>query len=238
MFETFTSLQTLSRSSKVSKLVALYRSRIACLSGSPRRCSISSSALEGRHALPIHATTTPAVVSQSSPALPLVLPFVDESDNFHPTPNTLQMLQTSRKKSQRLAKSRFKSPFRKTLQHTKCSSLVLAWRRDIAPGNLYPLRYAASFLGLDVHDILIAATSAAHAVLLLRVPFRPVVIFFFEGTPFFIEDRRAVSWVLAWVGAGSVVRLSRQLTCGCVSGTVLDGGVAVAEVAEVVNLGW
>ena len=77
-------------------------------------------------------------------------------------------------------------------------------------------------LALDVHDIRVAAASAADTVLLNSVIVGPVLVFFF---PLLFVLRCELKEGLA-----------RALPRGCVRGTVLDGGVPVAEVTKVVDV--
>lgn len=78
-------------------------------------------------------------------------------------------------------------------------------------------------LALDVDDVGVASASAAHAVLLGRVPVLPVVVFFLA--------------LLLVQGGEFQERRARQLArAGSVRGTVLDRGVSVAEVTEVVDI--
>ena len=79
-------------------------------------------------------------------------------------------------------------------------------------------------LALDVHDIRVAAASAADTVLLNSVIVGPVFVFFF---PLLFVLRRELKKGLA-----------RALSRGCVRGAVLDGGVPVAKVTKVVDVAW
>jgi hypothetical protein len=105
-------------------------------------------------------------------------------------------------------------------------------RRNKPPRNLNPLRNTTALLPLHIDNIRVAPTPAADAVLLLAVPFRPVVVVLLQhfevlpvgGGAFLLE-------------IGSEVRFAGELAGGRVGGAVLDGGVAVAEVAEVVDVG-
>ena len=113
-----------------------------------------------------------------------------------------------------------------------CEELKRSSRRHKPTSNLHPLGDTAALLALDVDDIRVTPTPAAHAVLLLRVPLGPVVVVFLEEL------------LVVAVGGGALlleicteVGLTGQLAGGSVGGTVLDGGVAVAEVAEVVDVG-
>ena len=105
-------------------------------------------------------------------------------------------------------------------------------RRHKPTSNLHPLRNTTTLFALDINDIRVAPAPAAHAVLLLRVPLGPVIVVFFEE---FLVVAVAGGAFLLEVGAE--VGLAGELAGGGVSGTVLDGGVAVAEVAEVVDVG-
>jgi len=105
-------------------------------------------------------------------------------------------------------------------------------RRHKAASNLNPLGDTASLFALDVDDVRVTSAPATHAVFLLRVPLGPVVVVFFEE--FLVL---AVSCGALLLKICSEVGFSRQLASGSIGGTVLDCGVSVAEVAEVVNVG-
>ena len=95
--------------------------------------------------------------------------------------------------------------------------------RRPASCNFHPLGETTALLALDIHDIRIASTSAADTVLLHRVGVRPVLVLF-------------ESLLLVLRGHFEPGN-SGQLTGRSVGGTVLDGGVAVAKVTEVVDIG-
>ena len=97
-------------------------------------------------------------------------------------------------------------------------------RRRPTARNLDPLRQTAPLLALHVHDVRVASAPAPDTVLLLLVPVFPVVIFL---EALLLVERRRFE-----------IFFSRGLARGRVSGTVLDGGVPVAEVAEVVDVTW
>ena len=105
-------------------------------------------------------------------------------------------------------------------------------RRHKPTSNLHPLRNTTTLLPLHINNIRVAPAPAAHAVFLLSVPLGPVVVVFFEE---FLVLAVAGGALLLEIGAE--VGLAGELAGGGVSGTVLDGGVAVAEVAEVVDVG-
>lgn len=98
-----------------------------------------------------------------------------------------------------------------------------ALRRDEAASNLDPFRDATALLALDVDNVRVATTPASYAVLLLRVPLGPVLVLLAAGL---VVQRRLLEEGLA-----------RELARRRVGGTVLDRGVPVAKVAEVVDLG-
>jgi hypothetical protein len=105
-------------------------------------------------------------------------------------------------------------------------------RRHKATSNLHPLGNTAALFALDVDNIRVTPAPAAHAVFLLRVPLRPVIIVFFEE---FLVIAVACGALLLKVG--SEVGFTWQLASRSVGGTVLDCCVAVAEVTEVVDVG-
>lgn len=78
-------------------------------------------------------------------------------------------------------------------------------------------------LALDIHDIRIASASAADTVLFHRVGVRPVLILF-EALLLILRGH-----FKPWD--------SRQLTGRSVGGTVLDGGVSVPKVTEIMDVG-
>jgi len=104
-------------------------------------------------------------------------------------------------------------------------------RRYKAASNLHPFRNTTSLLALNVNDICVAPAPAAYAVLLLSVPLSPVVIVFFEEFLVLAVTCRALLLKVC-----SKVGFAWQLTGRSVGGTMLDCGVAVAEVTEVVNV--
>ena len=79
-------------------------------------------------------------------------------------------------------------------------------RRDETPCNLHPLRNATALLALYIHDICIALTPTSHPILLLRIPLRPILVFFSPCTPLFIQRRRAVRRLLPRIVARAIVR--------------------------------
>lgn len=100
------------------------------------------------------------------------------------------------------------------------------WREALwggpAASYLNPLSETAALLALDIHNVGIAAAAAADAILLDRVRSGPVLIFF--------------NPLLLVVGGLFEVRLARQLASGGVSRTMLDGGVPVSKVTEVMDV--
>lgn len=105
-------------------------------------------------------------------------------------------------------------------------------RRHKPTSNLHPLRNTTTLFTLNINNIRVAPTPAAHAVFLLGVPLGPVVVVFFEEFLVF-----AVAGGALLLEIGTEVGLAGKLASWGVGGTVLDGGVAVAEVAEVVDVG-
>jgi hypothetical protein len=92
-----------------------------------------------------------------------------------------------------------------------------------ATGDVDPLRHAGAVLAFDVDDVGVASASAAHAVLLGRVPVLPVVVLF-------------LALLLVQGGEFQEGRPRELARAGGVRGTVLDRGVSVAEVTEVVDI--
>lgn len=88
--------------------------------------------------------------------------------------------------------------------------------------DVNPLSKAAPFLALHVDDVRVAPAPASHAVLLLLVPVLPVVVLLEARLP---GGRRVFE-----------VGLAGELARGGIGGAVLDRGVSVAEVAEVVDV--
>lgn len=103
-----------------------------------------------------------------------------------------------------------------------CDSCQSRSRAGPATGNVDPLSQAGTFLALNVHDVRVAAAAAAHAVLLRCVKLLPVFVLL--GALAFVER------CLLEPG------LARQLAGGGIGGTMLDRGMAVAEVAEVMDV--
>jgi hypothetical protein len=104
----------------------------------------------------------------------------------------------------------------------RCSPLHQRPLRHPPPGNLDPLGGTRSLLVLDFGDIRVAATAATNAILLRIVPVVPVLV---------LGD--ALALVL---GGLLEPGLAGQLLPGRVGRAVLDGGVPVAKVAEVVDV--
>lgn len=88
--------------------------------------------------------------------------------------------------------------------------------------DVNPLSKTTPVLALHVHNVRVAPAPAPHAVLLLLVPVLPVVVL--------LEARLARGRRVLEVG------LAGELARGGVGRAVLDRGVAVAEVAEVVDV--
>jgi hypothetical protein len=89
-------------------------------------------------------------------------------------------------------------------------------------GNVNPLGETAAVLALDLLNVGIAAAAAANTVLPGRVKLLPVAVLL---DALALVKRRHLE-----------VGLVRQLEPRGVGGAVLDGGVAVAKVAEVVDV--
>lgn len=94
--------------------------------------------------------------------------------------------------------------------------------RQKPTGNLHPLGNTTALFALYIHDIRVAPTPATHAVFLLWIPFRPVVVLLLAR--FLVQRGELEVW------------LAGQLARRRVRRTVLDGGVSVTEVTEVVDL--
>lgn len=109
-------------------------------------------------------------------------------------------------------------------------------RRDEASGNLYPLWDTTAFLALHVYDIGVASTPAADTVLLLCVPFRPVLVFLSPSAPLFLQRWCAEGGIFAWIISRPIIWRPWHLPGWRIGGTVLDSGMSVANVAEVVDL--
>lgn len=99
-----------------------------------------------------------------------------------------------------------------------------SFRRNVSTCNLYPLGYTASFLVLDFNNVSVAATSAADTVLFLSIPFRPVLVFLFACL---LIERRLFE-----------IRFSRKLPRWSVCRAMLNRGMSIAKVSEVVNVLW
>ena len=90
------------------------------------------------------------------------------------------------------------------------------------PRNIHPLRQTTPLLPLDIHNIRVAPAPAPNPILLRLIPLLPVRVFFF---PLPLVQRRLLE-----------PGLPRQLACRRVRRAVLDRRVAVAKVAEVVDV--
>jgi hypothetical protein len=90
--------------------------------------------------------------------------------------------------------------------------------------DINPLRQAATLLALHIDDIRVAAAAATNTVLLGVVVRLPVLVL--------LEALALVERRLLEPG------LTRQLARRRVGRAVLDGGVAVAKVAEVMDVAW
>lgn len=91
-----------------------------------------------------------------------------------------------------------------------------------ATRDVNPLGQTRALLALDVDNVRVAAAAAPHAVLLGRVPLFPVQVLL-PSLP--LVRRRHLE-----------VRVARELSCRRVGGAVLDRGMPVPEVAEVVDV--
>lgn len=101
------------------------------------------------------------------------------------------------------------------------------WRKWLlwggpATSHFDPLGKTATLLALDIHNVGVAAATAANTVLLDRVWSGPVLVFF--------------NPLLLIVGGLFEVRLARQLPSGGVSRTMLDGSMPVSKVTEVMDV--
>jgi hypothetical protein len=104
-------------------------------------------------------------------------------------------------------------------------------RRHKPTSNIHPLRDTTALLPLHIHNISVTSTPATHTVLLLRIPLGPVVVVLFQELLVIPVDRSTLLLEIR-----SEVGLAGQLAGRGVGGAVLDGGVSVAEVAEVVDV--
>lgn len=97
-------------------------------------------------------------------------------------------------------------------------------RRCPASCYLDPLSKATPFFAFDITNVSVTATPAAHAVLLRRIREGPVLVLFLSLLLFLcrlLEERYA-----------------RQLPCWSIGRTMLDRGMAVTDVTEVVDVSW
>lgn len=103
---------------------------------------------------------------------------------------------------------------------------LVSWREALwggpATSHLNPFIKTAALLALDIHNIGIAAAAAANTVLLDGVRSGPVLIF--------------LNALLLVFGGLFKVRLARQLPGGSVSWAMLDGGVPISKVTEVMDV--
>jgi hypothetical protein len=104
-------------------------------------------------------------------------------------------------------------------------------RRHKPTSNIHPLRDTAPLFTLNIHNISVTSTPTPDTVLLLGVPLGPVVVVLFQELLIVSVDRCALLLEIR-----SEVGLAGQLAGGSVCRTVLDGGVSVAEIAEVVDV--
>lgn len=108
--------------------------------------------------------------------------------------------------------------------------------RDEASCHLHPLRYTAAFLSFDIDNIGIASAPAADTVFFLRVPFRPVLVFFPPSAPILVQCWCAIRRFLAGIVSWAVIWCSWHLPRWSVRRTVLDCRVSISNVTEVVDL--
>lgn len=103
---------------------------------------------------------------------------------------------------------------------------LVLWRDALwggpATSHLNPLIKTAALLALDIHNIGIAAAAAANTVLLDGVRSGPVLVF--------------LNALLLIFGSLFKVRLARQLPGGGVGWAMLDSGVPVSKVTEVMDV--
>jgi hypothetical protein len=105
-------------------------------------------------------------------------------------------------------------------------------RRNKPTRNLHPLGNTTALFPLHIHNIRVAPAPAPDTVLFLTIPLRPVIVILFQE--FQILSIASGAFLLE---IGSEVRFAGQLASWSVGRTVLDCCVAVAEVAEVVDVG-
>lgn len=89
-------------------------------------------------------------------------------------------------------------------------------------GNLDPLGQTTALFALDINDIRVASASASDSVFFLGVPVVPVGVLLLG---------------LLVVEVGLVPFLAGKLLSGRVGGAMVDGGMTVTDVSEVVDLG-
>jgi hypothetical protein len=103
---------------------------------------------------------------------------------------------------------------------------LVSWREALwggpATSHLNPLIKTAALLSFDIDNIGIAAAAAANTVLFDRVRSGPVLIF--------------LNPLLLIFGSPFKVRLARQLPGGSVGWAMLDGGVPISKVTEVMDV--
>ena len=95
-------------------------------------------------------------------------------------------------------------------------------RRRPTARNFNPFWKATALLAFHIHNVRIAPAPASHAVLLHRVGVRPVFIFL--DARLFVLRRHLQPWDPG------------QLTSRGIGGTVLDSGVSVTKVPEIVDI--
>jgi len=95
-------------------------------------------------------------------------------------------------------------------------------RRCPTSSHLDPLRETAALFTFDIDDISVTLAPTANTILLDRVRSSPVFIFF---NPLFLIFRCLLQ-----------VRNAGKLSCRGIGGTMLDGGMSVSKVAEIVDV--
>lgn len=105
-------------------------------------------------------------------------------------------------------------------------SMKKSTRRELwaspTPRHINPLSKTTPVLPLHIHNIGITLTPTPHPILLLLIPRLPILVLFLP--------------LLRILGREFQERRTRELAGRCVGRTVLNRGVAVAEVAEVVDV--
>lgn len=121
-------------------------------------------------------------------------------------------------------KSMEKQLMRKEKMRTMAGALMNTLWRGPATSDLNPFGEAATLLALDINNVGVTATATANTVFLDWVWSSPVLVLF--NALFLI------------FGGLLEVRLTGQLAGGSIGRAMLDRGVSVAEIAEVMNVAW